>query len=232
MLKTVLHSISHLLFPHLCNGCGSDLINGHHLVCLKCHQLLAETGFAAVSGNPVEKALWGRLDCVSAMSQYYFTKDSLLQKLIHQFKYKNNKDLARYFGLLMGETLQESERFQLPDALVPLPLFPDKKYKRGYNQSDLLCEGISEVLKVPVLYDAVLRIRYTSTQTLKTRMERWQNVEGVFMTAAKSELQQKRILLVDDVITTGATLEACGNAIVEDVPNVQLSVATLAYAAA
>lgn len=232
MLKTVLHSISHLLFPHLCSGCGSDLINGHHLVCLKCHQLLAETGFAAVSGNPVEKALWGRLDCISAMSQYYFTKDSLLQKLIHQFKYKNNKDLARYFGLLMGETLQGSERFQLPDALVPLPLFPDKKHKRGYNQSDLLCEGISEVLKVPVLYDAVLRIRYTSTQTLKTRMERWQNVEGVFMTAAKSELQQKRILLVDDVITTGATLEACGNAIVEDVPNVQLSVATLAYATA
>lgn len=231
MLKAVFHSVSHLLFPHLCNGCGSDLISGRHLVCLKCHQLLTETGFAALPGNPVEKALWGRLICNSAMSQYYFTKDSLLQNLIHQFKYKNNKELAHYFGVLMGETLRASARFPLPDVLVPLPLFPDKERKRGYNQSAVLCEGIAEVLQVPVCYNAVLRIRYTSTQTLKTRMERWQNVEGVFVTAEKAELQQKRVLLVDDVITTGATLEACGNAIVEDFPDVQLSVATLAYAA-
>ena len=232
LIKTIFNSVSHLLFPHLCNGCGSDLINGDHLICLKCYQHLSETGFAALPNNPVEKALWGRLICNSAMSQYYFTKDSLLQQLIHQFKYKDNKELAHYFGTLMGETLQNSARFQLPDALVPLPLFPDKEYKRGYNQAALLCEGIAEVLRVPVLYNTVLRTRYTTTQTHKTRMERWQNVEGVFVCASNTELQQKNVLLVDDVITTGATIEACGNAIIEDVRDVQLSIATLAYAAA
>src|SRR5690606_33966145 len=147
-----------------------------------------ETGFASLADNPVEKTFWGRLMCTSAMSQYYFAKDSLLQELIHQFKYKDNKELAHYFGTLMGETLQASSRFQLPDAIVPLPLFPDKEYKRGYNQAALLGEGIAEVLKVPMLYNAVLRTRYTSTQTHKSRMERWQNVEGVFTTAAGTQL--------------------------------------------
>lgn len=232
MIKAVFNSISHLLFPQLCNGCGSDLVNGHHLICLKCYQHLNETGFASFANNPVEKAFWGRLICSSAMSQYYFAKDSLLQQLIHQFKYKDNKELAHYFGTLMGETLKTSSRFQLPDAIVPLPLFPDKEYKRGYNQAALLGEGIGAVLQVPVLYNAVLRTRYTTTQTHKTRMERWQNVDGVFTTAGNKELHKKNILLVDDVITTGATIEACGNAILEDVPDVKLSVATLAFAAA
>ncbi|HRQ50875.1 MAG TPA: ComF family protein [Agriterribacter sp.] len=199
---------------------------------MKCYQHLHETGFASLPDNPVEKALWGRLVCEGAMSQYYFTKDSLLQQLIHQFKYKNNKALAHYFGKLMGETLQASVRFQLPNALIPLPLFPDKEYKRGYNQAALLCEGIAAVLHTPVLYNTVLRTRYTTTQTHKTRMERWQNVDGVFMCAAKAELRKKHILLVDDVITTGATIEACGNAILEDVQDVRLSIATLAYAIA
>ena len=232
MIKAVFNSISHLLFPQLCNGCGSDLVNGHHLICLKCYQHLNETGFASFANNPVEKAFWGRLICSSAMSQYYFAKDSLLQQLIHQFKYKDNKELAHYFGTLMGDTLKTSSRFQLPDAIVPLPLFPDKEYKRGYNQAALLGEGIGAVLQVPVLYNAVLRTRYTTTQTHKTRMERWQNVDGVFTTAGNKELHKKNILLVDDVITTGATIEACGNAILEDVPDVKLSVATLAFAAA
>ena len=232
MIKAVFNSISHLLFPQLCNGCGSDLVNGHHLICLKCYQHLNETGFASFANNPVEKAFLGRLICSSAMSQYYFAKDSLLQQLIHQFKYKDNKELAHYFGTLMGETLKTSSRFQLPDAIVPLPLFPDKEYKRGYNQAALLGEGIGAVLQVPVLYNAVLRTRYTTTQTHKTRMERWQNVDGVFTTAGNKELHKKNILLVDDVITTGATIEACGNAILEDVPDVKLSVATLAFAAA
>lgn len=231
LIKSVFDSVSHLLFPHVCNGCGSDLINGQHLICLECHQQLSETGFASLANNPVEKTFWGRLAFVSATSQYYFAKDSLLQQLIHQFKYKDNKELAHYFGAIMGETLKEASRFQQPGALIPLPLFPDKERKRGYNQAALLCEGIAGVLQVPVLYDAVQRVRYTGTQTHKTRMQRWQNVEGVFTVSEKIKDYPQNLLLVDDVITTGATLEACGNAILEDIPGVSLSVATLAYAA-
>ncbi|HEX5025373.1 MAG TPA: ComF family protein, partial [Agriterribacter sp.] len=112
MIKSVFDSISHLMFPHVCHGCGSDLINGHHLICLQCHQQLSETGFASLPNNPVEKTFWGRLVVANATSQYYFAKDSLLQQLIHQFKYKANKELAHYFGAIMGETLQESPRFR------------------------------------------------------------------------------------------------------------------------
>lgn len=180
--------------------------------------------------NPVEKALWGRLICNAAMSQYYFSKDSVLQKLIHQFKYRANKDLAVYLGKSIGESLKESYRFKNIDAIIPLPLFPDKERKRGYNQSAVLSEGIAAVMNVPVIYNVIHRIRYTETQTHKTRMERWQNVEGVFITRNYNDLHNKNLLLVDDFITTGATIEACGNAIMEDIPGAKLNIATLAYA--
>lgn len=233
MVKTWLNNMARLLFPHLCAGCGSDLINGHHMVCLECLDHLKETGFASLPDNPVEKILWGRLNFNRASSHYYFTKNSLLQHLVHQFKYKGNRDLAYYFGALMGETLLTSAQFSRPDVIVPLPLFPDKEYKRGYNQSAVLSEGIAAVLEVPVSYKAVYRNHYTGSQTHKTRMERWKNVEGVFTCGAETEaLHRKNILLVDDVITTGATLEACGNVILEDLPGVQLNIVTLAYAIA
>jgi len=217
------------MFPHLCNGCGSDLLTGSHLLCLNCYENLHETGFAGLANNPVEKDLWSRLPYSAATAQYYFSKNTLLQNLIHQFKYKGNKDIGVLLGKLMGETLLNCERFKPVEALVPLPLFADKERRRGYNQAALLCEGIASVLKVPVLYKAVQRTRYTDTQTHKTRMERWQNVEGVFV-AHHNKIQVKNVLLVDDVVTTGATLEACGNALLEDIPRLNLYIATLAYA--
>ncbi len=225
--------MAHLLFPHLCAGCGSDLINGHHMICLKCHDALKETDYASLPDNPVEKILWGRLNCTCASSHYYFTKDSLLQRLIHQFKYKGNKELAFYFGTLMGEALLAAGQRQKTDLIVPLPLSPDKEYKRGYNQSAVLGEGIGSVLKIPVVYNVVRRNRYTGSQTRKTRIERWQNVEGDFSCFTDSKKYQgERILLVDDVITTGATIEACGKVLLEDLPDVQINVVTLAYAIA
>lgn len=230
LLKTVFNSVAHILFPQVCNGCGSDLVSNHHLLCLKCNEHLYETNFASLPGNPVEKTLWGRLSFQVAMSQYYFSKDSLLQQLIHQFKYKNNRELGIYFGKIMGAAFKASSRYPLPDILIPLPLFPDKERKRGYNQAALLCEGMATILDLPIIYDAVRRVRYTSTQTHKTRMERWQNVEGVFVAAPNNAIRNKHVLLVDDVITTGATMEACGNAVLEDIPGVKVSIATLAYA--
>ncbi len=230
MFGTIIHSITQLLFPQLCNGCGSDLVTGRHLLCTKCSDHLYATNFADLPGNPVEKMLWGRLPINAATSIYYFSKNSLLQQLIHQFKYRNNRTLGHYCGELMGAALATSKRYALPEALVPLPLFHDKETKRGYNQAALLCEGIAAVLKIPVIYNAVRRIRHTGTQTHKTRMERWQNVEGVFIAPGNDALNGRHILLVDDVITTGATIEACGNAILEDTKDVSISVATLAVA--
>lgn len=166
------------------------------------------------------------LNC--ATSQYYFTKESLIQHLMHQFKYKGNKDVGVYLGKLMGHALQESGRFLSVDALIPLPLHKSREHKRGYNQATILCEGIAEIIKKPVLKDAVIRAEYTESQTRKGRIQRWQNIDGSFQVVKPNAILGKHILLVDDVVTTGATLEACGQQLLK-VENVQLSIATLCF---
>lgn len=232
MIQPLLDSVVHLLFPHTCNGCGSDLVGKNELLCLQCYEHLHKTGFESITDNPVEKTLWGRVDITAATSQYYFSRGSLLQTLIHQFKYKSNKALGIYLGTQMAYALKNSDRFSSIDMIVPLPLFADKEKKRGYNQAALLCEGLASVLNIPVSANAVTRVRYTETQTHKTRVERWQNVEAVFVVRLPEQLAGKNILLVDDVITTGATMEACAAAILNDVKDAKVSVATLAYALA
>ena len=181
------------------------------------------------ANNPVEKIFWGRIPLTAAMSEFYFSKGTVIQHLVHEFKYKGNKDVGMYLGAMMGRSLVGNNRFNKIDALVPLPLFADKEHKRGFNQARILCEGISEVMNIPVITGNVVRKRFTQTQTKKHREERWQNVEGSFKVDSIAQLKEKHILLVDDVITTGATLEACGKEIL-NINNVQLSVATLAYA--
>lgn len=190
---------------------------------------LPETDFAARAGNPVEKIFWGRIQLQAAHSEFYFAKNELMQHLIHQLKYKGNIDIGIFLGELMGRSLCAASRFSTVGALVPLPLYPDKERKRGYNQAAIICEGMSAVMKVPVIKNNVLRQRYTDTQTKKHRTERWENVAGSFIVSNATQLAGKHVLLVDDVVTTGATLEACGS-IIKAINNVSLSIATLAHA--
>ena len=222
-------SFFHLLFPHACSGCGSDILNKESLLCMRCFDALPETNFELHADNPVEKKFWGRLSFQQATAQYYFIRESLMQRLMHQFKYKKNKELGTQLGRMMGESLKKSNRFTI-DALIPLPLFPAKEKKRGYNQAAILCEGIAESLQVPVLSDVIIRSQHTDTQTKKGRIERWQNMEGKFVLAKPGAIANKRVLLVDDVVTTGATLEACGLELLKG-ENVRLSIAALCYAA-
>lgn len=223
------NSFLHLLYPHVCTGCGTDVIENENLLCIQCINQLPNTNFALHAGNPVEKIFWGRLPLAAAMSEFYFSKGTVIQRLIHEFKYKGNKDVGMYLGAMMGNSLLSNNRFNNVDALIPLPLYADKEHKRGFNQAAILCKGISEVTNIPMFTDTVLRKRFTQTQTKKHREERWQNVEGSFQINSTSSLKDKHVLLVDDVITTGATLEACGKEIL-NTQNVQLSIATLAYA--
>jgi ComF family protein len=181
------------------------------------------------AGNPVEKIFWGRLALTAAMSEFYFTKGTLIQTLIHEFKYKGNIDAGMYLGAKMGNSLLSNNRFAKIDALIPLPLFADKEFKRGYNQATIICNGISETTNIPVLKNNVVRKRFTETQTKKQRTERWENVATSFEIKNPKELKNKYVLLVDDVVTTGATLEACGAEILK-VEGTRLSIATLAYA--
>jgi ComF family protein len=227
--NNILPPLVHLFYPHVCTGCGSDLVEEDNLLCLKCVTDLPHTNYAMHAGNPVEKIFWGRLAITAAMSEFYFAKGTLIQNLIHEFKYKGNKDVGLYLGAMMGTSLIENNRFTKIDALIPLPLFADKEFKRGFNQAAILCNGISEVTNVPVISNNIVRKRYTETQTKKHRTERWENVESSFEVYNPEQLKGKHILLVDDVVTTGATLEACGAEILE-VEGTQLSIATLAFA--
>ena len=227
--KEIRQSILHIVFPHVCDGCGSDLLNVGSQLCIRCLASLPETNFEMHSGNPVEKDFWGRLPLVSASAHLYFTKESLVQHLMHQLKYRANKEIGWQLGRIMGNALKTSNRFNNIDALIPLPLFPSKEKKRGYNQAKVLCDGMTEVLNLPVLSNVISRPQHTETQTKKGRIERWKNIEGKFRVIAEETIRNKHLLLVDDVITTGATLEACGIELLT-VENVKLSVATLCVA--
>ncbi len=192
---------------------------------MRCIDAMPETNFELHAGNPVEKLFWGRIQLNAGTAQFYFTKESLMQHLMHQFKYKSNKELGLQLGRLMGEQLLKSGNYNV-DALIPLPLFPAKEQRRGYNQASLLCKGMSEVMNIPVLTNVVTRPEHTETQTKKGRIERWKNVEGKFVVADANAIQDKHLLLVDDVVTTGATLEACGMTLL-NAGNVKLSIAAL-----
>jgi len=228
LLKDIKESLLHLVFPHVCEGCGSDLLDDANFLCLHCLSSLPLTAFHQHSNNPIEKLFWGRLQVSNATSQFYYTKESLMQRIMFAFKYRGNKELGYYLGELMGQELLRSNRFSSVDALVPLPLFPSKERKRGFNQSVVLCEGIARQLQKPVLKDVVIRTSFTETQTKKNRVERWKNIEGRFEAINPQKIEGKHLLLVDDIITTGATLEACGRELLSP-NNVNLSIATLCF---
>ena len=227
-LKEIKDSFLHLLFPHVCTGCGSDILNEESVLCMRCIDAMPETNFELHPNNPVEKTFWGRLPLAGATAQFYFTKESLMQHLMHQFKYKRNKELGLQLGRIMGEQINRSGRFEA-DALIPLPLFPAKEKRRGYNQATILCEGMAESMKIPVLDKVIIRPQHTETQTKKGRIERWKNMEGKFILSNPAVIQNKHLLLVDDVVTTGATLEACGIELLK-AEGVRLSLATLCVA--
>lgn len=223
-----LESVLHLLFPHYCSGCGTDVLAHDRSLCISCMARLPFTGFERHADNPVERKFWGRLPLEAAYSLLYFTPGSLVQKIMHAIKYRGDRELALQLGQYMGQALLDGGRMT-PGLLLPLPLHAARERQRGYNQSHLLCEGMSRVTGWPLQASAVQRIHATDSQTRKSRVERWKNMEGNFEIHDHEALRHQSIWLVDDVLTTGATLEACGQALLQ-VPGVKLSVATLAFA--
>jgi predicted amidophosphoribosyltransferase len=165
-LQSSFHDLLHLFFPHLCVGCGTDVLGQEQLLCLYCLNDLPSTNFFDQPGNPVEHVFYGRIKISSAAAGYFFTKDSLFQNLIVQLKYRGNKEIGFYLGKLLGHFLSNSPRYSKVEALVPLPLDPRKEKKRGYNQALTLCNGIAAVWDKPVLNKNVIRTVYTETQKL------------------------------------------------------------------
>jgi ComF family protein len=228
-INLIKNGLTQLFFPHTCYGCGSDLLSEESLLCLRCLNDLPETNFAKHANNPIEKIFWGRIPVITAMTGFYFSKHAIIQTLIHQLKYKGKKEVGVFLGNRLAMQLKDSNRFNQIDALIPLPLFPDKLKKRGYNQAAVIADGMSEVLGIPVLNNIITRKLFTETQTRKGRTDRWQNVKESFALLNYEAIQNKHVLLVDDVITTGATTEACGSVLLS-ANNVSLSIAALAFA--
>lgn len=227
-LREIKDALLHFVFPHLCDGCGSDLLARDSSLCMKCMDALPRTYFEYFPGNPVEKRFYGRLPLANATAQYYFTKGSLISHLVHQVKYKRNRELCIQLGILMGDAIRTAERFNA-DLLIPVPLYPNRERKRGYNQAGLLCEGMATMINLPVADNVITRPIHTDTQTTKGRIERWKNIEGKFELKDPAAIAGKHILLVDDVITTGATLESCGAELLK-AGSVELSIACLCHA--
>ena len=223
MLKSWLSAFIHLIYPHNCEGCGTDILNEKSFLCTKCLFQLPQTGFISNANNPIEKRLYGRVKVEEAGAAFYFTKDGLLQHLIGQLKYKNNREMGLYLGRLVGNQLKATHRFDGVEALIPLPLNERKLRVRGYNQSEIICEGIISVWPKALITDAVCRVIDTATQTNKSLTDRWENIEGAFAIADATKIEGKHIALVDDIITTGASIESCGRELLK-VKGVRLSV--------
>lgn len=199
-------SLIDLLYPHLCIGCNQGLQAHEQHLCTSCLYHLPQTHFHRIRENPVEKIFWGRCSVERAYAYIYFKKEGIGQKILHQLKYKGNQELATFLGNTYGNQLKQLD--SLPDAVVAVPLHKSKLRKRGYNQSACFAQGIAEALTIPDLSYAVGKKTATETQTRKSRFDRWMNVSEVFTVEDAAVLENRHLLVCDDVITTGATLEA------------------------
>jgi len=218
-----------ILFPELCASCDKALNTGETCLCTYCRFHLPKTNFHLDKNNPLVKNFWGKVNVHSAAAYYYFGKGEKVQHLIHQLKYQGKKEVGNFVGEAYGVDLKRSEFFSSSEIVVPVPLHSSKLRKRGFNQSDFFAQGLSKTMNIPFSPDALKRNLATETQTRKHRYDRFENVDRVFAVNKIELLKGKHVLLVDDVVTTGSTLTACAEAILE-LPNTKVSIAAMAYA--
>lgn len=221
----MLKSVVNLFFPKLCTACREPLVTGQEIICTACRMQLPYLNSPLNNENPVAKVFWGRVPLEHAGALFYYKKNSIVQALLHDFKYKNNDEIGKIFGKEMSNVLQKNQASFT--AVVPVPLHPKKLKKRGYNQSEVLSTVIAEELKIPVLKDLLRKQSDTSTQTKKNRNDRWDNTAEKFVLG--NTPVSGHVLLVDDVITTGATLDFCANLIRKAYPDTKISVMAMAY---
>jgi ComF family protein len=204
-----------LIFPKLCCGCNNALLKNEKIICTNCVISLPKTGYHLDKDNPINKAFWGRVEIEMAASYYFFSKKSKVQNLLHHLKYRNNKEVGFVIGELYGHELKEAKHFKKIDFIIPVPLHPKKMKKRGYNQSEWIAKGLTSSMDASINLDVLYRKIDSKTQTKKSRYNRWENVGEIFGVKNPETIEGKNILLVDDVVTTGATLEGCAKVLAE-----------------
>ena len=218
-----------LLYPRLCPACEENALPRESLICLQCHCELPYTEQHLEVDNAFTERFWGRVPLESGAAMLHFVKGGRVQALMHQLKYGGNQEVGIRLGIMFGETLRNTPLFDSIDLIIPIPLHPRRQRQRGYNQSACIAAGLSQGIGVTYGEQYLRRVAYTNTQTKKSRMGRFDNVSTAFQVRKAEQLEGKHILLVDDVLTTGATLEAAALQLLE-VPGLKLSMATLAIA--
>ncbi|MBO7134079.1 MAG: ComF family protein [Bacteroidales bacterium] len=218
-----------LLFPKNCEACGRVLTRSEEVLCFDCLFELPRTYFCRELDNPVRQLFDGRMRVEKATALFSFQKGSKFRKLLHSLKYNHKPEIGVLLGKELGAEMLSSGNFSDIDYIIPVPLHPNREKKRGYNQSERIAAGISAVTGIPVLVGMLVRNDDTKTQTKMNKEERWQNVSGKFSLTDADRLKGCHVLLVDDVLTTGATTEACGSVLLM-VDGLKLSIAVLARA--
>jgi ComF family protein len=209
-LKRLLTDLISLLLPELCNGCGRALVTGERNICTGCLFDLPYTDFHLFADNKVAKQFWGRLPFQAVMAMLFFKKGSSVQTLVHRLKYNGKMELGFHLGQMLGTRLLQSSLYKDIDLIIPVPLHRRRERMRGYNQSKCIADGVGEALNIPVLNGVLIKVRSTDSQTRKGRFSRFENLRAVFQVHNPLLVKDRHILLIDDVITTGATLESCG----------------------
>ena len=229
-MMTLLNDLWEFFFPRYCVICGKRLLQGEEHLCLNCLCALPRIRFSNQEDNKMARLLWGKMPIERAYAFLYYSKGGSVRELLFQLKYYGNQRIGFFLGRCMAKELFSTGFFDGIDGIIPVPLHDKKLKSRGYNQSELLAEGISSVVRMRVLKDVLRRRQYTDTQTHKSNYERWNNVMDVFECTSPEQLSHKHVLLVDDVLTTGATLVACADAF-KEVEGLRISILTLAWAA-
>lgn len=228
-MMNILTDLWRLLFPQCCQLCGKRLSHGERVLCSACLAGLPRTHFHRKKENAVERNFWGKFPIERATSFLYYTKGGDVRQLLYELKYHGNKEVGEVMGRIMAAELLSSRFFEGVDLIIPVPLHWRKERQRGYNQSECVARGISDITALPVYTHLMVRDRYTETQTHKGQYERWENVRNLFVCSSPELLENKHVLLVDDVLTTGATIVSCADAL-HNISGLRVSVLTLALA--
>lgn len=229
MFQRMHHHLLGLFYPNLCGVCNENLESEEEHLCSSCLCSLPKTNFHLSPNNLMEQRLWGKVNFHRATAFFHFQKGSPLQKILYSLKYKGDKEIGEYLGKLAATDLIQSADFQSIDCILPVPLHPNRLKTRGYNQSECIAKGISTIINQPLDNSNLKRITDTRSQTRKNVYDRYVNTEGIFELDSNSNLKNKHVLLVDDVMTTGSTIESCIHTL-NRVEGITVSIFTLAIA--
>jgi ComF family protein len=227
--KNIYNALLDVLFPRICPVCDSVLASHEQHICTKCLTDIPITRYHTDKFNAMEQLFAGKVPIEHATGFFFYEKGNPYANIIHDLKYRNQPQLGRFVATLYAKQLVASGYFSDIDYIIPVPLHPRKKRKRGYNQSELIAQGFADVFNVPILTDIIVAVRDHDTQTAKGIYERWLNTQGIFDVINSEYLENKHILLVDDVVTTGATLLSAASTIAH-IPGIKISLATLGVA--